>query len=53
MTRWNDMEDAKLVHLWRTPHNSVDPTKLDITCACKAKYIPATKYVNCAWSWQS
>jgi hypothetical protein len=50
MARWNASDDAKLVQLWRTPHNGVDPTKLDITSvkAVHAKHFPGTKYVNFA-----
>lgn len=30
MARWGQADDAKLLTLWRTPHNGVDPNKLDV-----------------------
>ena len=26
---WGEADDAKLIALWRAPHNGADPTKLD------------------------
>ena len=50
MSRWGKGDDAKLTELWRTPHNSVDHTKLDQDSvkAVHKKYFPATKYRNFA-----
>lgn len=48
--RWGKADDAKLVQLWRTPHNGVDPTKLDQESvkAVHAKHFSQFKYVNFA-----
>jgi hypothetical protein len=46
--RWNKADDKKQIELFRTPHNGVDPEKLD-TDSVKAvleKYWPQKKYVN-------
>jgi hypothetical protein len=42
--------DAKVIELWRTPRNGVDPHKLDIAAvkAVRSKYFPETKYENFA-----
>ena len=47
---WGSHDDAKLVELFRTPHNKVDPNKLDIDAvkAVHAKYFPKFKYRNFA-----
>jgi hypothetical protein len=50
MARWTKADDAKLIELWRTPRNGVDPDKLDIATvkAVRSKYFPETKYENFA-----
>ena len=47
---WGSHNNAKLVELFRTPHNKVDPNKLDIDAvkAVHAKYFPQFKYRNFA-----
>jgi hypothetical protein len=48
--RWNPADDAKLLQLFRIPHNGVDPTKLDIDSvkAVHSKYFSDKKYANFA-----
>ena len=48
--RWNTADDAKLIELWRIPHNGVDPTKLDnpTVKAIHEKYWPDKRYSNFA-----
>lgn len=48
--RWGTADDAKLLQLFRTPHNGVDPTKLDIHSvkAVYTKYFGEKKYANFA-----
>jgi hypothetical protein len=48
--RWGKEEDAKLAQLFRTPHNGVDPSKLDIKTvkAVHEKYFPDFLYRNFA-----
>ena len=50
MARWNASDDAKLIALWETPHNGIDPTKLDIESvkAVHKKHFPQKKYANFA-----
>jgi hypothetical protein len=49
-TRWNAADDAKLIQLWRTPHNGVDPTKLDKDSvqAVLERHWPLAKYSSFA-----
>lgn len=48
--RWNKADDKKLIQLFRTAHNGVDPDKLDIPTvrAVKDKYWPHKKYESFA-----
>jgi hypothetical protein len=49
--RWGKEDTAKLTELWRTPHNGVDPTKLDIEdvkAVHHAKYFSEFEYKNFA-----
>lgn len=50
MPRWGAADDAKLVALWRTPHNGIDPTKLDIDSVKQVhqKHFSNYKYANFA-----
>jgi hypothetical protein len=50
MARWSKADDAKLVELWRTTRNGVDPMKLDISSvkAVHQKFFPEKKYENFA-----
>ncbi|KAG7369806.1 hypothetical protein IV203_027552 [Nitzschia inconspicua] len=50
MVRWTKSDDAKLIELWRTARNGVDPTKLDTPSvkAVHSKYFPEKKYENFA-----
>jgi hypothetical protein len=50
MARWGNSDDAKLTTLWNTPHNGVDPTKLDVDSvkAVHSKHFPEKKYANFA-----
>lgn len=50
MVRWNKSDDAKLIELWRTPRNGVDPLKLDVDSvkAVHKKYFPQANYNNFA-----
>jgi hypothetical protein len=50
MARWTKADYAKLIELWWTPRNGVDPNKLDIGTvkAVRGKYFPETKYENFA-----
>lgn len=50
MKRWGAGDDAKLITLWRSPHNGVDCTKLDKKSvqAVHEAYFPSTKYRNFA-----
>jgi hypothetical protein len=48
--RWGTADDAKLLQLFRTPHNGVDATKLDVESvkAIHSKFFPEKKYANFA-----
>lgn len=50
MVRWNKADDAKLIQLWRTTRNGVDPLKLDVPSvkAVHQRYFPDKKYENFA-----
>jgi hypothetical protein len=47
---WGTAGDAKLLQLFRTPHNGVDATKLDMESvkAIHSKFFPEKKYANFA-----
>jgi hypothetical protein len=48
MVRWNKSDDAKLIELWCTPCDSIDPEKLDIETvkAVHRKHFPSRDYNN-------
>lgn len=48
--RWNTSDDAKLIELFRTPHNGVDPEKTDKDSvkAVQQKYWPNRDYKSFA-----
>jgi hypothetical protein len=50
MVRWNKSDDAKLIELWRTPRNGIDPEKLDIETvkAVHKSHFPSRDYNNFA-----